>query len=105
MFVAIGLFFSALTTNLIIAAIWTFLALLQPVILPLLAYSFAAERTCGRGAAAALGGTSGGAGRTWLLTRVTGPTAGAGNDLVAEDLARRLALWSELSSRERGNAT
>src|SRR5262245_5278789 len=44
MFVAIGLFFSAMTRNQIIAAIWTFVALFLLVILTLLAYSYAAER-------------------------------------------------------------
>jgi hypothetical protein len=52
-----------------------------------------------------LAGTTDGAELTLLLTRVTATTARAVNDLVAEELARRLALWSELSSRERGNAS
>ena len=52
-----------------------------------------------------LAGTIDGAELTLLLTRVTATTARAVNDLVAEELARRTALWSELSSRERGNAS
>ena len=44
MFVAIGLFFSALTRNQIIAAIWTFVVLFLIVVLTLLVYLFAAER-------------------------------------------------------------
>jgi ABC-2 type transport system permease protein len=44
MFVAIGLFFSALTRNQIIAAIWTFVVLFLIVILTLLLYLLAAER-------------------------------------------------------------
>jgi len=52
-----------------------------------------------------LAGTIDGAELTLLLTRVTATTARAVNDLVAEELARRTALWSELSLRERGNAS
>ena len=44
MFVAIGLFFSALTRNQIIAAIWTFVTLFLLVLLTLLGYSYAIER-------------------------------------------------------------
>lgn len=44
MFVAIGLFFSALTRNQIIAAIWTFVTLFLIVVLSLLVYLYAAER-------------------------------------------------------------
>jgi ABC-2 type transport system permease protein len=44
MFVAIGLFFSALTRNQIIAAIWTFVVLFLLVLLTLLGYSYALER-------------------------------------------------------------
>jgi ABC-2 type transport system permease protein len=44
MFVSIGLFFSALTRNQIIAAIWTFLVLFLLILLTLLGYSYAIER-------------------------------------------------------------
>jgi ABC-2 type transport system permease protein len=44
MFVAIGLFFSALTKNQIIAAIWTFVVLFLLIILTLLAANYALER-------------------------------------------------------------
>jgi ABC-2 type transport system permease protein len=44
MFVAIGLFFSSVTRNQIIAAIWTFVALFLLVLLTLLGYSYAIER-------------------------------------------------------------
>jgi ABC-2 type transport system permease protein len=44
MFVAIGLFFSALTRNQIIAAIWTFVALFLLIVLTRLAYVDAAQR-------------------------------------------------------------
>ena len=47
MFVAIGLFFSALTRNQIIAAIWTFVVLFLLVVLTLLVYFYAAERQAG----------------------------------------------------------
>jgi ABC-2 type transport system permease protein len=51
MFVSIGLFFSALTRNQIIAAIWTFVVLFLMVILTLLVYGFAVERQYGWGEA------------------------------------------------------
>jgi hypothetical protein len=38
---------------------------------------------------------------TLLLTRVTATTARAVNDLIAEELERRLAQWAELSTKER----
>jgi ABC-2 type transport system permease protein len=44
MFVAIGLFFSSVTRNQIIAAIWTFVVLFLLLLLTLLGYSFAIER-------------------------------------------------------------
>ena len=44
MFVSIGLFFSALTRNQIIAAIWTFVVLFMLVVLTLLGYYYAAAR-------------------------------------------------------------
>ena len=44
MFVAIGLFFSAMTRNQIIAAIWTFVVLFLVVVLTMLVYAYAAER-------------------------------------------------------------
>lgn len=47
MFVAIGLFFSALTKNQIIAAIWTFVVLFLVLILSLLVYQYASERHAG----------------------------------------------------------
>jgi ABC-2 type transport system permease protein len=47
MFVAIGLFFSALTRNQIIAAIWTFVVLFLLLLLTLLVYYVAAERQAG----------------------------------------------------------
>jgi hypothetical protein len=37
---------------------------------------------------------------TLLLTRVTGSTARAVNDLIADELNRRLGQWSELSTKE-----
>jgi len=37
-----------------------------------------------------------------MLTRVTASTARAVNDLIAEELERRLEQWAELSRRERG---
>ena len=37
-----------------------------------------------------------------MLTRVTASTARALNDLIADELERRLAQWAELSRRERG---
>ncbi len=42
-----------------------------------------------------------GAELTLLLTKVTASTARAVNDLIAEELERRLAQWHELSTRER----
>jgi len=47
MFVSIGLFFSALTKNQVVAAIWTFVVLFLLVVLTLLAYTYAAERQAG----------------------------------------------------------
>ncbi len=44
MFVSIGLFFSSMTRNQIIAAIWTFVVLFLIIVLTLLVYGFAAER-------------------------------------------------------------
>jgi len=38
---------------------------------------------------------------TLLLTRVTSSTARLVNDLIAEELERRLAQWAELSTKER----
>ncbi|HEX5058999.1 MAG TPA: hypothetical protein VFV99_06545 [Kofleriaceae bacterium] len=38
---------------------------------------------------------------TLLLTRVTAATARAVNDLIADELERRLAQWAELSTKER----
>lgn len=46
-------------------------------------------------------GTTEGAALTLLLTRVTASTARAINDLIADELGRRLAQWKELQSRER----
>lgn len=47
--------------------------------------------------------TAGGGGPelTLMLTRVTASTARAINDLIAEELERRLAQWAELSTQER----
>jgi hypothetical protein len=42
-----------------------------------------------------------GAELTLLLTRVTASTARAVNDLIAEELERRVAQWGELSTKER----
>jgi hypothetical protein len=42
-----------------------------------------------------------GAELTLMLTRVTAITARAVNDLIAEELERRLAQWAELSTKER----
>ncbi|HUJ62134.1 MAG TPA: hypothetical protein VLX92_26690 [Kofleriaceae bacterium] len=39
-----------------------------------------------------------------VLTRVTASTARAINDLIAEELDRRLAQWRELAAREREEA-
>jgi len=44
---------------------------------------------------------SDGAELTLLLTRVTASTARAVNDLIAEELERRLAQWADLSTKER----
>jgi hypothetical protein len=41
---------------------------------------------------------------TLLLTRVTASTARAINDLIAEELERRLAQWSELSNKQEGRS-
>ncbi|HEY5923985.1 MAG TPA: hypothetical protein VIV11_20035 [Kofleriaceae bacterium] len=38
---------------------------------------------------------------TLLLTRVTAATARAVNDLIAEELERRLAQWADLSTKQR----
>jgi hypothetical protein len=46
--------------------------------------------------------TPGGAELALLLMRVTASTARAVNDLVAEELERRLAQWAELAKRARG---
>jgi len=46
-------------------------------------------------------GTTEGAELTLLLTRVTASTARAVNDLIADELARRLGQWGELADRER----
>lgn len=45
-------------------------------------------------------GTTEGAELTLLLTRVTASTARAVNDLIADELARRLSQWGQLSERE-----
>ena len=46
-------------------------------------------------------GTTEGAELTLLLTRVTASTARAVNDLIADELSRRLGQWGELSKKER----
>ena len=46
-------------------------------------------------------GTSAGSELTLLLTRVTASTARAVNDLLADELARRMGQWGELSKKER----
>lgn len=46
-------------------------------------------------------GTTEGAELTLLLTRVTASTARAVNDLIADELARRLGQWGQLSERAR----
>lgn len=46
-------------------------------------------------------GTTEGAELTLLLTRVTASTARAVNDLIADELTRRLSQWEQLSARER----
>jgi hypothetical protein len=38
---------------------------------------------------------------TLMMTRVTASTARAINDLIAEELERRLAQWADLSTKER----
>jgi len=38
---------------------------------------------------------------TLLLTRVTASTARAVNDLIADELARRMGQWNELAKKER----
>jgi hypothetical protein len=45
-------------------------------------------------------GTTEGAELTLLLTRVTASTARAVNDLIAEELGRRLARWRELERED-----
>jgi len=47
-------------------------------------------------------GTTEGAELTLLLTRVTASTARAVNDLIAEELERRIAQWGELAARAGG---
>jgi len=44
---------------------------------------------------------TGGTELTLMLTRVTASTARALNDLIAEELERRLGQWREMSERER----
>src|SRR5687767_8456716 len=46
-------------------------------------------------------GTTEGAELTLLLTRVTASTARAVNDLIADELTRRLGQWGQLTERER----
>jgi len=46
------------------------------------------------------GGKPEGAELTLMLTRVTASTARAVNDLIAEELERRLAQWRDLSTKE-----
>ena len=46
-------------------------------------------------------GTIEGAELTLLLTRVTASTARAVNDLIADELGRRLGQWTELQNKER----
>jgi hypothetical protein len=41
---------------------------------------------------------------TLMLTRVTASTARAVNDLIAEELERRLAQWNEMAKQERSGA-
>jgi len=40
-----------------------------------------------------------------MLTRVTASTARAINDLIADELERRLSHWAELAARERSGAS
>ena len=47
------------------------------------------------------GSTPTGAELTLLLTRVTASTARAVNDLIADELARRMGQWSDLSRKGR----
>lgn len=47
-------------------------------------------------------GTAQGAELTLLLTRVTASTARAVNDLIAEELERRLGTWGELRKKTKG---
>ena len=56
MFVSIGLFFSALTRNQIIAAIWTFVVLFLLVLLTLLGYSLRRRAAGGLGRGRAVRG-------------------------------------------------
>lgn len=51
-----------------------------------------------------LGARTGGQELTIMLTRVTASTARAVNDLVADELDRRLGQWAELASRERAHS-
>ena len=46
-------------------------------------------------------GTTEGAELTLLLTRVTASTARLVNDLIAEEIDRRLAQWNEMAKQER----
>jgi len=50
-------------------------------------------------------GTTSGAELTLLLTRVTTSTARAINDLIAEELDRRMVQWRDLNRRERKGST
>jgi hypothetical protein len=45
-------------------------------------------------------GSTAGAELTLMLTRVTASTARAVNDLIADELERRLAQWRDLSTKE-----
>lgn len=47
------------------------------------------------------GSTPTGSELTLLLTRVTASTARAVNDLIADELSRRMGQWTELSKKER----
>jgi len=47
-------------------------------------------------------GTNAGAELTLLLTRVTASTARAVNDLIAEELERRMGTWGELRNKQKG---
>ncbi|MBA3463200.1 MAG: hypothetical protein H0T46_24805 [Deltaproteobacteria bacterium] len=47
-------------------------------------------------------GTPHGAELTLLLTRVTASTARAVNDLIAEELGRRLGQWGDLAKKDQG---